>query len=167
MQHTIPAVRIPDDLRPIERGAQHGRMRDLAAQPAADAALDHGGDRIAAQRIRIGLDGERRTARKPDAGVVAGAQRIVDAVARPHHALAAREPAGILRAHTPLPRQLAFAVRDDHLEAVLGAAHRLLEGLDHGGDGVGAHLAQPVHAERAQRALDVHAGHGARTMGPA
>ena len=35
---------------------------------------------------------------------------------------------GILGAHAALARELAFAVGDDHLEAALGGAHRLLAG---------------------------------------
>ena len=48
-----PTVRIADHLGAVERRAQHRGMRDLAAQAAADAAVDHRGHRIAAQRIRI------------------------------------------------------------------------------------------------------------------
>ena len=44
------------------------------------------------------------------------------------------------------------------LRPALGGAHRLLQGLHHRGDVVGAHLAQPFDAERAQRRLDIHAG---------
>ncbi len=61
--------------------------------------------------------------------MVAGADFLVDAVARAHHALAALELCGIFGAHAALAHQLALAVGDDHLEAVLGAAQRLLEGL--------------------------------------
>ena len=89
--------------------------------------------------------------------MVAGADLLVDAVARAHHALAALELAAVLGAHPALARELAFAVGDDHLQAVLGAAHRVLERLDHVGDAVAAHRAQPVHAHGAQRGLDVHA----------
>src|SRR5262249_62434076 len=61
-----------------------------------------------------------------------------------------------VRPHATLPRQLAFAIRDDDLEPALGRAHRLLEGLRHGADGIAAYLAQPFDAERAQRLLNVH-----------
>ena len=166
MQHAVPGIRIAHDLGAIERRAQHGGVRDLAAQPAADAALDHGRDRIGAQRIGIGLDRQRRAARQPDAGMVAGADLVVDAEARPHHARAALELLGVLGAHAALARKLAFAVGDDHLEPALGGAHRLLERLRHLGDRVGAHLAQPGDAERAQRLLDVHAGRGALAARP-
>jgi len=98
-------------------------MGDLAAQSAADATLDHGRHRIAAQRIRIGLDGERWAAGEPNARMVAGADLVVDAEAHAHHALAALELLGVFGAHAALARELAFAVGDNHLEAALGGAH--------------------------------------------
>src|SRR5262245_30609061 len=116
MQRTIPPRRIADDIGAVERRAQHRGMGDLAAQPAADAALDHGCDRIGAQRIGTGLDGERGAAGEPDAGMVASADLLVDAEARLYHPLAALELPGVLGAHAALARQLAFAVGDDHLE---------------------------------------------------
>src|SRR5882672_8117857 len=97
--------------------------------------------------------------------MVAGADFIINAKTRAHHARAAREPRGVLRPHPALPRQLAFAVRDDDLEPALGRAHRLLERLRHGADRIAAHLAQPFDAKRAQRLLDVHAWGGALTAG--
>ena len=74
--------RVAHDLGAVERRAQHRGMRDLAAQAAADAAFDHRRHRIGAQRIGIGLHRQRRAARQPDAGMVAGADLVVDAVAR-------------------------------------------------------------------------------------
>ena len=124
--HAVPPGRIADQLGAVERRAQHGGMGDLAAQPAADAAVDHRGDGVAAQRVGIGLDGQRRAAGQADAGMVAGADILVDAVARAHHARAARELRRIFGAQAALAHQLAFAVGDDHLEAVLGAAQRVL-----------------------------------------
>src|SRR5262249_6406973 len=70
-----------------------------------------------------------------------------------------------VRPHATLPRQLAFAIRDDDLEPALGRAHRLLEGLRHGADGIAAYLAQPFDAERAQRLLNVHARRAALAAG--
>src|SRR5262245_26265092 len=77
---SVPPAGVLDDFRPVKRRAQHRGVRVLAAQAAADAAVDHRGDRVAAQGIRVVLDGEGRTAREPDAGVVAGAGVFVDAV---------------------------------------------------------------------------------------
>ena len=167
MKDAIPPGRIADDLRAIERWTKHGGVGDLAAQTAADAALDHGCHRIAAQRIGIGLDRERGTAGEPDAGMVAGANLVIDAEAHPHHALAAFELIGILRAHAALARELAFAVGDDDLEAALRGAHGLFQGLGHLGDAVAAHRAQPLDPERAQGLLDGHAGRGADAVGGA
>ncbi len=59
--------------------------------------------------------------------MIAGADFIVDAVARADHAFAALELLGILGADAALARELAFAVGDDHLQAALGGLHRLLE----------------------------------------
>src|SRR5579864_5729846 len=118
-------------------------MHHLAAEAAADAALDHARHGIAAQRVGIGLDGERGAAREPDAGMVAGADFVVDAIARPHHALATLQLLRLLAAYPALARELALAVGDDHLEPALGGFHRLLERLQNIADVVGAHRAQP------------------------
>src|SRR3954471_18186030 len=85
---TIEKIRILNDLRPVKGGAQHRGVRVLAAQAAADAAVDHGRDRVPAQGIGVVLDGERRAAREPDTRVVAGAGVLVDAVFHSHHSLA-------------------------------------------------------------------------------
>src|SRR5262245_43078405 len=69
----VPGRRVLNDLRPVKRRTKHRGMRVLAAQAAADAAVDHGRHRVAAQRIRVVLDRERRAAGEPDARVVAGA----------------------------------------------------------------------------------------------
>jgi hypothetical protein len=89
--------------------------------------------------------------------MVAGADVLVDAVARADHALAALELHRVFGAQAALAYQLAFAVGDDHLEAVLGALQRVLEDLDHFGDAISAHLAQPGHPHGTQRGLDIHA----------
>ena len=99
--------------------------------------------------------------------MVAGADLVVDAVARARDALAARELAGVLGAHAALAGQLAFAVGDDDFQAALGGLHRLLQRRHHLGDAVGAHGAQPFHAHHAQRLLDVDAGRRAVAAGGA
>ena len=77
--------RIVDDVGAIERRAEHGSLRHFAAIAAADAIVVDGGDRIVLERIVGVLDRQRRTAREPDAGVIAGADILVDAepLARP------------------------------------------------------------------------------------
>src|SRR5689334_4611306 len=67
----VPPGRVLNDFGAVEGRAQHRGVRVLAAQAAADAAVDHGGDRVAAQRVGVVLDGERRAAREADARVVA------------------------------------------------------------------------------------------------
>ena len=142
-------------------------MRDFAAQAAADATVDHGRHRIAAQRIGRRLHRQRRAARQPDAGMIAGADLVVDAVARAGDAHPAFELDGVLGAHAALARQLAFAVGDDHLQAALGGLHRLLQRLGHQRDRIAAHRAQPFHAHDAQRLLDIDAGRRAVAAGDA
>ena len=102
-------------------------MSDLAAQAAADTAFDDRGYRIAAQRIGIGFDRQRRAAGQPDAGMVAGAQLIVDAKPGLHHALTALEFVGLFDADAALPRQHAFTVGNDHFEPAFGATDRLFQ----------------------------------------
>src|SRR6185503_4416944 len=109
-------ARILDQLGTVERRAEHGRVRDLAAQSAADAAFDHARDRIGAQRIGARLHGERRTAGEADAGVVAGTDLVVDAELGAHDARAGLQLYGILGAHAALARELTLAIRDDDLQ---------------------------------------------------
>ena len=70
--------------------AVHVAGSDVAAiveqEIDAPPPLEHGRDRIAAERIGIRLDRERRAARKTDARVVAGAGIGVDAETFAHHA---------------------------------------------------------------------------------
>jgi len=86
---SIPACGIGDDGGAIERRAQHCRVRDLPAQAAADAGVDHLGHRLAPQRIGIGSKRQRRASGQADAGMIAGAgaEQIPDSKA------AAFEPA--------------------------------------------------------------------------
>ncbi len=77
----VPAARIVDDVGAIEGRAQHGGVRHLAAIAAADAALVDRRHRIVAQRIVELLHRQRRAAREAHAGVVAGADILVDAEA--------------------------------------------------------------------------------------
>src|ERR671925_250418 len=69
----VPAGRVLDDFRSVKGRAEHRGVRVLAAKAAADAAVDHCGHRVAAQRIRIVLDGERGAAGQPYARVVPSA----------------------------------------------------------------------------------------------
>src|SRR5262245_11862201 len=151
----VPPARILDYVDLRERGAQLRRMRDLTAQTAADAVVVDVRHRIAAQRIRIGLNGQRRTAREPDARVVTGAYLGIDPVARAHHALAGGAAARQFGPNTTLPRQLTFTVGDDDLQAVLAAAHRLAQAVGHRPDAIAAHALDPAHADTSQRRLDV------------
>src|SRR3954469_18280303 len=51
----VPTARIADDLRLVERRAQHRSVRNLAAHAAADATVEHSRDRVDAQRVGVGL----------------------------------------------------------------------------------------------------------------
>src|SRR5262249_34975726 len=123
--------------------------------------------RVAAQRIGIGLDRERRTAGEPDAGMVAGADLLVDSEPDLDHPPAALELLGLLGAHAALAGELALAVGNDHLESALGRAHGRFERPRHLRDAVAAHRAQPFDPERAQRLLDAGSGLGAEAAGGA
>src|ERR1051325_9426473 len=112
----VPPRRVLDHFRAIERGTQDRGVRVLAAQPAADAAVDHRRDRVAAQRVGIVFHGERRAAGEPDAGMVAGAGIFVDAVLHPHVPLALSQLLGDLGLQPALPLELALALGDDDLE---------------------------------------------------
>src|ERR1041384_2778837 len=105
----VPGVRVLHDFGRVERRTEPRGMRVFAAQAAADAAVDHGGHRVAAQGIGVVLDGERRAAREPDARVVAGAGVLVDAIPYSHHSLSRRELFRIDRPELALPLELALA----------------------------------------------------------
>src|SRR6186713_3402064 len=109
-------MRVLHDLAAIERRAQRGGVRVLAAQAAADAAVEHRGDGIHAQWIRRRLHRQRRAAGQADARMVAGARVLVDAVLDAHRALARREPCGTPRLDAALALELALAFGDDDLE---------------------------------------------------
>src|SRR5256885_4149924 len=66
----VPPGGVLDHFGAIKGRAEHRGMRILAAQAAADAAVDHSRDRIGAQRIRIVLDRQRRATGEADAGVI-------------------------------------------------------------------------------------------------
>src|SRR4051812_626909 len=88
VNHLVPEVRVLHDFRPIEGWAQHGRVRVLAAQATAHAAVDHRRDRFAPQRVRVVLDGERRATGQADARVIARAGVLVHTVLDPDDSLA-------------------------------------------------------------------------------
>ncbi len=147
--------RIVDDRGAIERRTQHRRVRDLAAQPAADAGVDHLGDRLGAQGIGVRRDGERRAARKPDARMIARAGIGIDAEALAHDAFAALNRLRHQRALAALLVQHAFRLRHDDLGAFLLGGQRLAQGVAHLPDIVGVRDgAHPLDADAAHRLLD-------------
>src|SRR2546427_7307833 len=77
MKELVPPSGVLDHFGAVERRTEHRGVRILAAKAAADAAVDHRRHRIAAQRVWIVLDGERRAAREADARVVASAGVLV------------------------------------------------------------------------------------------
>src|SRR5690606_4916181 len=114
----IEAARVLDDLDALEARAQGCGVGIFAAQAAADALLRiDPGDRVGAQRIAGVAHAEGRTAGDADAGMVAGADVLVDAVTHPQHPLAGGEPTCLLWPGPALALELAFAFGDDHLEA--------------------------------------------------
>src|SRR4051812_34752086 len=152
--HPVHEARVLHHLGAVEGGAQDRGVRVLAAQPAADAAVDHRRDRVAAQWIGVVLDRQRRAARQADARVVAGARVLVDAVLDAHHARAGGD---FLRDHGPelaLLLQLALAFGDDDLQALVVRIHRLLQRLRHRPDPVVVHGPDPADADALQGAFD-------------
>src|SRR5208282_525179 len=79
--------RVVNDVGAVERRAEHSGLRHLAAIAAADAILVDRRHRVVLERIVGMFDGERWTAGQPDAGMIAGANVLVDAEAFAHHAL--------------------------------------------------------------------------------
>src|SRR5260370_15422882 len=96
----IPRRRVGDYGSAVERRAKHRRVRNLAAQSAADAGIDHLRYGLAPQRIGIGRERERWTPPQPAAGVIAAASVGIDAEALPHHAPALLQT---LAHHRPPP----------------------------------------------------------------
>src|SRR5437773_10366 len=123
----VPPGGVLNDFGAVERRAEHRRVRVLAAKAAADAAVDHRRHRVAAQRVGVVLDGEGRAAGEADAGVIAGAGVLVDAVFDADVPLAFRQFLGYLRTELALPFQLALALGNDDLESLVIRGHRLLE----------------------------------------
>src|SRR5262245_1942752 len=132
-------------------------MRHLTAQAATHAVIVDIGDRIAAQPVLVGLDGERRTARQSNAGMVAGAHLRVDPETRANDALAGRQLACHLRSQAPLPGQLAFPIGDDHLEALAAAPQRRAQRPGDVGYAIGPHTLDPADTEALQGARNVGA----------
>src|SRR5688572_988365 len=112
-EQLVPPGRVLDHFRAIEGRAEHRRVGVLAAQPATDAAVDYRGHRVAAQRIGVVFDGERRAPRQADAGVVSGAGVFVDAVFHAHMPFPLCEPLRHLGFELSLALELALAFGDD------------------------------------------------------
>src|SRR5439155_946980 len=130
-------------------------MRNLAAQSAADAGIDHLRHRLAPQRIGIGRERERWTPREPDAGVVAGAGIGIDAEALAHDALAALQALAHQRPHAPLFIEHAFGLSDDDFWTLDRGGERLFEHIAHLRDIIGAReRAHPFDADAAHGFLD-------------
>src|SRR5688572_4430317 len=66
----LPGARIADHARLVERGAEHGGVRDLAAEAAADAALVDPRDGIVAERVATFAERQRGAPIQAHAGLV-------------------------------------------------------------------------------------------------
>src|SRR6266511_1142081 len=124
-ERSFPGARVMDHAHLVEGRTEHGRVGDLAAEPAAYAGLVHVSDRIIAERVRVVLERERRAAVQAHARLVARADVGVHAEARYLHARAGLELSGDPRLHAALPLELALGAGDDHLEPAGGGGHRL------------------------------------------
>src|SRR5207249_4657042 len=149
----VPPRRVLDDFGAIERWAEHRGVRVLAAQAAADAAVDDRRHRIGTQRIRVVLDRERRAAGEANAGVIARAGVLVHAVLDAHVARALLQLFRHLWAELALPLQLALALGDDDLQPLVVRGHRFFQRLGHFTDPVVVHRLDPADADALERAL--------------
>ena len=70
-----------DHIGAVERGTKDGGVGDLTTVAAADAALVDGCDGVIAQGVVEAFQRQRGAAGQADAGVVAGADVLVDAEA--------------------------------------------------------------------------------------
>ena len=152
----VPAGRIVDDVGAIEGRAEHRRLRHLAAIAAADAALVDRRDRIVPQRIVGLLHRERRAAGEADAGVVAGADVLVDAEALAHHARSALAPPWSKSGFT---RRCLFSMHSEEATMTFGPCvlgrQRLPQRVAHLADVIGAvDLAHPCRADALHRLDD-------------
>src|SRR5690606_8380575 len=162
----VAAVGVFDDARLVERRAQHRGVRGLAAQAAANAAVEHRRHRVGAQRIRIRPDRQRRAARQPDARMIAGAGVGVDAEALANDALASGDRLAHQRTLAPLAVQHALGLRDQHLRPLLRRGQRLLQRAAHAVDVVGApDRPDPLDADAANRVLDLVPGAAGTVLG--
>src|SRR5205085_12071261 len=108
----VPPGGVLDHFGAIEGRAEHRGVGVLAAQAAADAAVDHRRHRIGAQRIGVVLDRQRGATGEPDARVIAGARVLVDAVLHAHVPLALLHLLRDYRPELALPLELALAFGD-------------------------------------------------------
>src|SRR6185503_1484277 len=112
------------------------------------------------------LDRQRRTAGEPYARAVAGAHVLIDAELLLYGPLSRFDPLTQLRRNPPLPVELAFALRDQHLRAGLGGRERLAQRAERGLHVVGMHAPHPGHADTADRLLDWITHLPFRNVGP-
>ena len=89
-------------------------MRVFAAKAASNASVEHRGHRIDPQRIAGRLDRQRRTARQPNARVIAGARVLVDAILDANQTLAGLLP----RLGSMFVRRAAAATIEEALDGL-------------------------------------------------
>src|SRR5205823_8510369 len=137
------------------RRVMPGRGGGLDAKSAAGAGIGHLRYGLAPQRIGIGRERERWTAREPDAGVVAGAGVGIDAEALAHDAPALLQALAHQRPHAPFFIEHAFGLSDDDFWALDRGGERLFERIAHLRDIVGAReRAHPFDADTAHGLFD-------------
>ena len=122
-------------------------MRIFAAQPATDTTINHRGDRVDFQWIRVVFQCQRRTSRQPYTGMVAIANIFIHTVLDTHHALTCRSQRVQPGPHAALALKLAFAFGDEDLQAAEFGSQRFFEHIAHRSHTVGMHNTQPLHAQ--------------------
>ena len=144
-QAAFPACRVVDDVGAVEAGAQDGGVGDLAAVAAADAGLVDAGHRVVAQRVVKTFEGQRGAAGQADAGVIAGADVLIDAKARGRDATALFDRLRAQWFFAPLFVQHAFGGGDDDLGAGRLGGEGFNKRVAQSGDIIGVvDLADPI-----------------------
>ena len=131
-QPALPPARIVHHVGAVEGRAQHGGVRDLAAIAAADAGLSIAATGSSRSGSSGSLHRQRRAAGQADAGVVAGADVLIDAEARLRRTRSPRLTAAAKqRLLAALPVEHAFGRRDDDLRPLRLRGQRLAQRVAH------------------------------------
>ena len=127
VERALPGARIVHDARLVERRAEHRGVGDLAAEPAADAALVHVGHRVVAQRV---ADCPSSVSDGQPLKRMHDLSPVQTSGSTPKRGASTRAPALSRAAVCGFTRRWRSSwhsrARDDHLEPARGGGHGLL-----------------------------------------